>query len=91
MCPQYNANYFSGEKEAGPKLGNAPPPPKIIFQGPLKIFSGMVIQKSEPRRGDAKLGKSGGMSPQKILRNLTLFWRIFVRFELLKFLSFNKV
>ena len=52
----------SGEKEAGPKLGNAPPP-KIIFRGPLKIFSWMVIQKSEPRRGDAKLGKSG------ILRN----------------------
>ena len=90
MCPQYNANYFSGKKEAGPKLGNAAPP-KIIFWGPLKIFSWMVIQKSKPRRGDAKLGKSGGMPPQKILRNLTLFWKIFVRFELLKFLSFNKV
>ena len=90
MCPQYNANYFSGEKGAGPKLGNAPPP-KIIFPGPLKFFSWMVIQKSKPQRGDVKLGKSGGMPPQKILRNLTLFWRIFVRFELLNILSFNKV
>ena len=65
-----------------------PPTPEIIFRGPLKIFSGMVIQKSEPRRGDAKLGGSGGMPPEKILRNLTLFWRLF---EPLKFLSFNKV
>ena len=66
-------------------------PPQIIFRGPLKIFSWMVMQKSELLRGDAKLGGSGGMSPQKILRNLTLFWRLFVRFEPLKFLSFNKV
>ena len=65
--------------------------PSYIFRGPLKFFSWMVIQKSKPRRGDAKLGGSGGMPAQKILRNLTLFWRLFVRFESLKFLSFNKV
>ena len=65
-----------------------PPPPEIIFRGPLKIFSWMVMQKSEPKRDDAKLGGSGGMPPKKILRNLTLFWRLF---EPLKFLSFNKV
>ena len=35
---------------AGPKLGNA---------GPPKIFSWMVIQKSE-----AKVGGSGGMPPE---------------------------
>ena len=67
---------------SGTKLGNA---------GPPKIFSWTVIQRSEPRRGDAKLRGSEGMPPQKILRNLTLFWRLFVRFEPLKFLSFNKV
>ena len=50
---------------AGPKLGNAGPPPEIIFRGPLKYFSWMVLQKSEPRRGDAKLGGSGGMLPPK--------------------------
>ena len=76
--------------DQGPKLGNAPPP-EIIFRGPLKMFSWMVMQKSEPRRGDAKLGGYGNMPTQKILRNLTLFWRLFVRFEPLKFLSFNKV
>ena len=81
----------SGQVYAGPKLGNAGPPPEIIFRGPLKFFSWMVMQKSEPRRGDAKLGGSGGMPFQKILRNLTLFWRLFVRFEPSKFLSFNKV
>ena len=76
----------------GPKLGNAPPPPpEIIFRGPLKFFSWMVIQKREPRRGNTKLEWSGGMPPQKILRNLTLFWRLFKRFEPLKFLSFSKV
>ena len=74
----------------GPKLGNAGPPPKSSF-GPLKIFSWMVMQKSEPRGGDAKLGRSGGMPLQKILRNLTSIWRLCVRFEPLKFLSFNKV
>ena len=51
----------------------------------------MVMQKSEPRKGDAKLGGSGDMPPQKISRNLTLFWRLFVRFEPSKFLSFNEV
>ena len=67
------------------------PPPEIIFRGPLKFFSLMVMQKSEPRRGDAKLGGVGACPSQKILRNFTLFWRLFVRFEPLKFLSFNKV
>ena len=49
------------------------------------------MQKSEPRRGDAKLGGSGDMPPQKILRNLTLVWRLFGRFEPLRYLSFNKI
>ena len=66
-------------------------PPEIIFRGLLKFFSWMVIQKSEPRRGDAKLGGSGGMPPQKILRNLTLVWRLFGRFEPLRYLSFSKI
>ena len=39
-------------------------PPEIIFRGPLKIFSWMVIQKSEPRRGDAKLGGLGACPPE---------------------------
>ena len=66
-------------------------PPEIIFRGLLKFFSWMVIQKSEPQRGDAMLGDSWGIAPQKILRNLTLFWRLFVRFEPLKFLRFNSL
>ena len=55
--------------------------PEIIFRGPLKIFSWMVLQKSEPRRGDAKLGGSGGMSPPEdfaefdiILEDFCAFW-----------------
>ena len=55
------------------------------------MFSSMVVQKSEPRRDDAKLGGSGGIPLQKILQNLTLFWRFFVRFEPLNFFSFNTV
>ena len=66
-------------------------PPKSSFGAPQNIFSWMVMQKSEPRRGDAKLGGCGSMPPQKDLRNLTLFWRLFVRFKPSKFLSFNKV
>ena len=57
-------------------------PPEIIFRSPLKIISLMVMQKSEPRKGDAKLRGLGACPPPKILRNLTLFWRLFVRFEL---------
>ena len=49
---------------AGPKLGNAGPP-EIIFRGFLKIFSWMVMQKSEPRRGDAKLGGLGACPSRK--------------------------
>ena len=70
------AIYFGDQRAvvSGPKLSNAPPPPpEIIFRGPLKFFSWMVMQKGEPRRGDAKLGGYGGMPPWKILRNLTLF------------------
>ena len=67
---------------SGPKLGNAAPAsPQNHLSGPPKSFSWMVMQKSEPRRSVAKL---------EILRNSTLFWRLFVRFEPLKFLSFNK-
>ena len=82
---------FTAAYMAWPKLGNAAPPTRNHLSGALKFFPWMVMQKSEPRRGDAKLGGSGGMPPQKILRSLTLFWRLFVRFEPLKFLSFNKV
>ena len=76
--------------KTGPKLGNAGPPRNQCWPPP-KFFSWMVIQKNEIPRGNSQLGGSGGMPPQKILRNLTLFWRLFVRFEPLKFLSFNKV
>ena len=48
--------------KAGAKLGNAGSP-RNHLSGPLKNFSWMVMQKSEPRRGDAKLGGSGGMPP----------------------------
>ena len=60
---------------AGPKLGNAGPPlpPEIIFRGPLKMFSWMAIQKSEPRRGDAKLGGIGTCPPENFAElDLTL-------------------
>ena len=77
---------------AGAKLGNAGPPPEIIFRGPLKFFSWMVMQKSEPRRGDAKLRGSGGACPpRKFFLIFTLFWKLFVRLEPLKLLSFDKV
>ena len=84
-----NPTWSAREVLTGPKLDNAPP--EIIFRGHLKIFSWMVMQNNEPWRGDAKLGDLGACPSQKILRNLTLFWRLFVRFEPLKFLSFNKV
>ena len=62
------------------KLGNAGPPPEIIFRGLLKNFSCMVIQKSEPRRGDAKLGSLGAYPPENfaefhlILMAFCAFW-----------------
>ena len=31
-------------------------PPRNHLSGPLKMFSWMVMQKSEPRKDDAKLG-----------------------------------
>ena len=65
---------------AGPKLGNAPPPPEIIFRGPLKNFFWMVMQKSEPRRGDAKLGRSGGMSPPENFAEFHLILEAFCAF-----------
>ena len=66
-------------------------PPRNHLSGPPKKFFLDGDTKERAPKGDAKLGGSGGMPPQKILRNLTLFWRFFVRFEPLKFLSFNKV
>ena len=72
--------------QPGPKLGNAGPL-EIIFRGPLKFFSWMAMQKSEPRRGDAKLGGS-------FLRNFAEFHLIleaFCAFSAFKILSFNKV
>ena len=41
------------------------PPPRNHLSGPPKNFSWMVIQKSEPRRGDVKLGGPGGMPPPR--------------------------
>ena len=64
---------------AGPKLGNAPPP-EILFRGPSKFFSWMVIQKSEPRRGDAKLGESGGMPPPEHFAEFDLILEAFCAF-----------
>ena len=49
------------------------------------------MQKSEPRRSDAKLGGSGGVPPPENFAELDLILEAFVRFEPLKFLSFNKV
>ena len=67
---------------SGPKLGNA---------GPPKIFFLDGDAKERAPKGRCQARGYGGMLPQKIMRNLTLFWRLFVRFEPLKFLSFNKV
>ena len=49
------------------------------------------MQKSEPRRGDAKLGGSGGMPLPENFAECHLILEAFVRFEPSKFLSFNKV
>ena len=50
------------------------------------------MQKSEPRRGDAKLGGLGACPPSpENFADFHLILEAFVRFESLKFLSFNKV
>ena len=53
------------------------------------------IQKNGDTKEQAPKGRcqprgSEGTPPKKNLRNLTLFWRLFVRFEPMKFLSFIK-
>ena len=66
-CLKKAACWFATRKTvsmAGPKLGNAPPPPEVIFRSPLKFFSWMVMQKSEPRRSDARLGGLGACPPE---------------------------
>ena len=65
------------------------PPPEIIFR-PLKFFLGGDAKERAPK-GRCQPRGVWGHAPQKILRNLTLFWRLFVRFEPLKFPSSNKV
>ena len=47
--------------------------------------------KERASKGRCQARGVWGHAPQKILRNLTLFWRLFVRVEPFKFLSFNKV
>ena len=66
-------------------------PPEIIFRGPLKYFFLDGDAKERVPKGRCQARECGGMPPHKILRNLTLFWRLFVRFEPSKVLSFNKV
>ena len=41
----------------------APPPRNHLSESP-KNFSRMVMQKSEPRKGNATLGGSGGLPPE---------------------------
>ena len=59
-----------------------------IFWGPLNSFFFDGDTKERAPKGRCQARGSGGMPPQKILRNLTLFWKLFVRFKPLKFLSF---
>ena len=68
------------QPQSGAKLGSAAPPPEIIFRGPLKFFSWMVMQKSEPRRGDAKLRGSGGMPPPEKIAEFDLILEAFCAF-----------
>ena len=68
----------------------APPPPRNHLSKPSKNFTWMVIQKSKPRRGNAKLGGSGGIPPKNFAK-FDLILEAFLRFEPLKFHSFNKV
>ena len=67
------------------------PPPEIVFRGPLKFFFDGDAKERAPKRRCQARGSGGMPPPQKILQNLTLLWRLFVRFEPLKFLSFIKV
>ena len=75
---------------AGAKLGNVGAPRNHV-SGPPKIFFLDGDAKEQAPKGRCQARGSGGIPPQKNLRNLTLFWRLVVRFEPLKFLSFNKV
>ena len=67
------------------------PPPRNHLSGPPKFFFLDRDTKERAPKGQCQAKGVWGHVPQKILRNLTLFWRLFVRFEPLKFLNFNKV
>ena len=71
---------------AWPKLGNASPHPPKSFFGAPKIFLNGDTKERAPK-GRCQARGVWGRAPQKILRNLTLFWGLFVRFEPLKFNS----
>ena len=91
----FTSNIFRLQHEVfiyctGPKLGNAGPPQNHL-SGPPKILFLDGDAKERAPKGRCQAWGVWGHAPQKILRNLTLFWRLFVRFEPLKFLSFNEV
>ena len=58
-----NPTWSAREVLTGTKQGNAFPP-RNHLSGLLKIFSWMVIQKNEARRGNAKLGDLGAYPPE---------------------------
>ena len=55
-------------------------PPIIIFWGLLKLFSWMVMQKREPRRGDAKLGGVWGHATRENFAEFDLVLKAFCAF-----------
>ena len=75
----------------GPKLSNAGPPQNHLSGPPKKLFLDGDAKERAPKGRCQARGVCRHAPPQKILRNFTLFWRLFVRFEPLKLLSFNKV
>ena len=73
--------------ETGPKLGNAGPPRNHLSGLPKNFFADGETKELTPK-GRCQARGVWGHAPQKILRNLTLVWRLF---ESLQFLSFNKL
>ena len=67
------------------------PPPRNHLSGSPKNFFLDGDTKEPAPKGRCQARGVWIHAPQKILRNLTLFWGLFVRFEPLIFLSFNKV